>query len=170
MNEFLAGFWVFIGIVAGAIIQYVLGKVQQREIRKAALQMLKTEILINLDACNSLRGRLNYLKDQIGAQQVSDAELYISMQDFDYSSIAPLVNNGLMHTILGPHITQKYFSISRRYNNNSAVISSNMLKSEHSQGKSLAFIKWLSDTLDQDEKFLKSLQDAKIKRGVAKVG
>lgn len=169
MNEFLAGFWVFIGIVAGAIIQYILNKISQREARKIALKILKTEIIINLEACKSLRQRLSYIRERVGARQISETDLFITMQDFDYSSIGVLASNGLLHTILGPELTQKYFSISRQYNNNSAIICSDMLRNEHAKEKSLDYIKWLTDKLDKDEEFLVSLKEARIVGGVATV-
>ena len=41
-------FWVVIGILAGALIQFFLQKLEKRSGAKAAFQVLKTEIDLNL--------------------------------------------------------------------------------------------------------------------------
>lgn len=142
-NAFANAFWVFIGIVAGACIQFLLGMLTQRGQRKNAIRVLRTEIEMNLSQLESLLERVNYLRERISANQISDQDLLISMHGFDYSAVNPLVASGYFHILLGHKHVKQYFDFMRFFNNNSAEIINSTLRTEHAGSKSLDYLEKL---------------------------
>ena len=59
-SAFATAFWVFVGIVAGALIQYLLSRIFLREQIKNALVMLKTEIEMNLSEVERFEKRIRF--------------------------------------------------------------------------------------------------------------
>lgn len=162
---FLNAFWVFIGIVAGALIQHYLGILNQKKQMQNALKALHTEIDMNLDAIQSFRTRLNYLRDRITAKQIEDSDIIISMHDFDYSILSPLVQSGHFHVLLGPTNAKSYFMFTRFFNNNHAAVINSTLKTEHTANKSLNFIDSLLTETSKYENTLRTLRNSRLRRG-----
>ena len=75
--------WLFLGVVAGALIQHFLHRLNLRWQRNTAFAVLKSEIDLNLDALAGLEDRVRYLKERISAGQIDPDELFISMGQFD---------------------------------------------------------------------------------------
>ncbi|WP_298915109.1 hypothetical protein [uncultured Roseobacter sp.] len=84
---FWNGFWVFIGVVAGAGIQYRLMQKTAVKQREMAFKVLKTETEMNCAEVDIFLDRIVYLKDRVGAGQIEQNDLFISMQAFDYSAL-----------------------------------------------------------------------------------
>ncbi len=90
-------FWVFVGIVAGALIQFLLQKLEKRSGAKNAFQVLKTEIDLNLDEVGRFKERIGGLKELIASQQIKPDDIRVFMGSFDYSAMGPLTNQGYFH-------------------------------------------------------------------------
>ena len=159
------GLSVFIGVVAGAFIQHGLNYLTFRSQRQNALRALRAEIEMNVEEYQYLRKRLVYLKERIAAGQITEADLFVSMQNFDYSIIGPLVNQGYFHVLLGPDLGKRYFSFMRFFNNANCNIINSMLRTEHEQGKSLDYIDGLLDHGDQLAAFAVRLGKAEVRAG-----
>lgn len=144
-NAFANAFWVFVGVVAGALIQYLLGWLTQRSQKRNAMKALLTEISINRKEVAEFINRLWYLRERVSANQISDADLFISMQGFDYSIVNPLVNSGHFHVLLGHKDVKNYFEFMKFFNNQNADLINSMLRTEHEKAKSLDYLTWLED-------------------------
>lgn len=164
-SEFVTAFWIFVGIVAGALVQHFLNRLTQIRQSKNAFAVLKTEVDLNLDELGRFRDLLASLREGISAQQVSEDNIFITMQGFDYSAVAPLVNQGYFHFMLGPESAKKYFEFMRFFNNNHAQALTNLLKQEHLKGSSLNCIQWIDRKAEELGIELGNLQSAKLKRG-----
>jgi hypothetical protein len=154
--------WLFLGILAGAIIQHLLHRMNLRWQRNTAFDILKSEIDLNLDALMELERRAKYLKERIGAGQIDPNELFISMGQFDYSAVSPLVNQGFFHVLLGPTLVKKYFGFSRTFNNNTADAISSDLRLKHKEGKSLNFLDGLLLEIKRARSDLLSIRNARL--------
>ncbi|MCB1370122.1 MAG: hypothetical protein H6896_12190 [Rhodovulum sp.] len=144
-GAFWNAFWVFIGIVAGALIQYLFSMLNVRAARKTAAQVLTTEIQMNLSEASRFRERLEYLKDRIAAHQIKSEDIYVSMAEFDYSALNPLVASGYFHSALGPEKAKAYLEFLRFFNNGSCDVVNSMLRTEHDRGKSIEYLNWLKN-------------------------
>ena len=74
---FWNGFWVFVGVVAGAGIQYRLMKKTVAEQRVMAFKVLKTETEMNCAEVDHFLERITYLKERVGANQIATDDLFI---------------------------------------------------------------------------------------------
>ena len=142
-NAFANAFWVFVGVVAGALVQYLLNWLTQRSQRKNAMKALHTEISLNLKQVEVFRGRIAYLRERISAHQIADDDLFVTMQGFDYSIVNPLVQAGYFHVMLGHTKVEQYFEFMRFLNNQNADFVNSMLRTEHGKAKSLDYLTWL---------------------------
>ena len=161
-TAFQNSLWLFIGVVAGALIQHLLHRINLRWQRNTAFDILKSEIDLNLDALADLERRVQYLKERITASQVDPDELFVSMGQFDYSAMSPLVNQGFFHTILGPQLVKKYFSFSRLFNNSVASALSSDLRLKHEEGKSLDFLDGILGAISHARSDMIMIRDAKL--------
>ena len=122
---FSNAFWVFVGIVSGALIQHFLGYLQSRRQAKNAFKVMQIEIEYNLSEVDRFLEHLNWLKSRIQAGQIAEDELFLPMQKFDYSSIAPLANSGYFHILLGPENVRKYLEFNHFFRIPPSQIKSN---------------------------------------------
>lgn len=140
---FWNAFWVFIGVVAGAGIQYRLMQNTVAKQREMAFKVLKTESEMNCAEVGRLLDRIKYLKDRVGASQIEPGDLFISMQAFDYSALNPLVNSGQFHSMLSAEDVRSYLEFVRFFSNGNAQIINSQLRTEHDRGKSIDYLDWL---------------------------
>ena len=142
-NGFANAFWIFVGIVTGAFIQFLFQVLISRQQRKNALTVLKVEIEMNLGEVESFRSHLAYLRERIAAQQITEENIFISMKAFDYSAVGPLGSSGHFHYQLGSKGIRSYLNFLRFFSNDNAEILNSMLKTEHAAGRSLDLIQRL---------------------------
>jgi hypothetical protein len=142
-NAFANAFWVSVGVVAGALVQHGLGLLNTRAQRKYARKALNTEIALNIKQIAILNQRIQYLRERIGAGQIQEDDLFVSMQGFDYSIVNPLVMSGHFHVMLGHEKVESYFDFMKFFNNQNASLVNSMLRTEHEEAKSLDYLSWL---------------------------
>jgi hypothetical protein len=140
---FLNGFGVFVGILAGVIIQQLVNGLTLRRQARTALQVMQTEISYNRSEVLELIKRIDWLKQRIASNQLSETDLFLPMQKFDYSSIGPLTNAGYFHVLLGPERVRKYLEFYHFFRIENGVELTTMLKAEHTDGRSMAFLEWV---------------------------
>ncbi|OOY21690.1 hypothetical protein BMI86_03795 [Thioclava sp. DLFJ5-1] len=162
-QAFWNAFWLFLGIVAGALVQHALNALVKHSQRKNAIAVLKTEITINLQALEDFKKRISGLRELISAQQIDEQDLFVSTAEFDYSLVSPLVNSGHFHAELGPEFVKAYFSFMRFFNNENAKLLNSMLRTEHEKGSSLKYLDWLFKRSSELGNALQSLRDEKLK-------
>lgn len=145
-NAFANAFWVFVGIVAGALIQYLLGWLSLRSQRRNARRLFGVEATINRQALDDLKESFRRKKDRFVAGQVADTDYYIDMSRFNYRIVDPLVNSGHFHDILGPEGVQRYFRYAGDLNIENAKSLLAIFRQEAESGRSLNFLDWIVDT------------------------
>lgn len=152
MNEivswtaFANAFWVFIGIVAGALIQHGLNWLTQRKQRENAKRLFRVETSINRSALQSLAENLRRKKERFVAGQQVDQDFFIDMSAFNYRLVDPLINSGHFHEFLGAEGVKRYFQYAGELNINNAQNLIAMLRQEAEAGRSLNMLDWLIDT------------------------
>lgn len=161
-SEFLSAWWVFVGVVAGALIQHALNKLTARSSAKNALSVMKVEAETNLEEVQIFLGHLSRFKEKIGAGQTSQDDFYFPMANFDFSALAPLVNNGYFHAMLGPKLSRHYLDFVRSFSNQNGVQLAEPLRREHEEGKSLDFLHHLEGRAKNLASDYRQLLDAKL--------
>lgn len=149
---------MFLGVLAGALIQYWLSQIQFRKHQANARLVLETEIDLNLIEANAIKARISFLKERVASGQIEQEELFFNMQAFDYSAIGPLVNSGHFHAMLGSEGVKKYLEFMRYFNNDNANNLNSMLHSEYEKNKSMAFLDWMLQRCDELSSGLLSLR------------
>lgn len=157
----ITGIGVFVGIVAGVIVQAFSNYLVYRWQRSNAVQMFKIEVQINRAALGNLLERLDALEKKISARQVDSHDLFVDMTEFDYSALGPLVNSGHLYQVLGPDLISRYYKMSSFCGNNHARFLSEQLVSEHDRGKSLDLLKYLKGKLLEHQKTLQEVEALK---------
>lgn len=142
---FWNAFWLFLGIVAGALVQFLLNWIVQYRQRVVAKNLLKVEIAINRAELKRLREFLLRRKERFVAQQVVESDFFIDMSGFNYRMMDPLINTGLFHAMLGSDGVSRYFRFANELNVQGASNLTSMLRKESEAGKSLEFLDWLLD-------------------------
>ena len=146
MDSFWNAFWLFLGVVAGALIQFILNWVSTRLQRKSAKRVFRVETSINRTALEVLETSLNRKKERFVAGQVGDSDYFIDMSAFNYRIVDPLINAGYFHDFLGAEGVQRYMRYAGELNVNNAQNLSGILRQETEAGRSLGFLDWLIDT------------------------
>lgn len=101
-SAFANAFWVFVGIVAGALIQHGLKWLVQRTQRENAKRVFRVETSINRNVLEILSESLKRKKERFVAGQQTDQDFFIDMSGFNYRIVDPLINAGYFHDLLGP--------------------------------------------------------------------
>ncbi|MGZ2256943.1 hypothetical protein [Roseobacter sp. A03A-229] len=153
---FWNGFWVFIGVVAGAGIQYRLMQRTVAKQREMAFKVLRTEAEMNCAEVDNFLSQITYLKDRVGAGQIEIENLFVSMQAFDYSALNPLVNSGHFHSMLSAGDVRSYLEFARFFSNGNAQVVNSQLRTEHDRGKSIDYL----DSLARKAMLLKQSMEA----------
>lgn len=157
-NAFANAFWVFVGVVAGAFVQYFLNWLNQRSQRKNAMKALLTEISLNLNQVKVFRDRVTYLVERVKENQIAADDLFVNMQGFDYSIVNPLVQAGYFHVMLGHAKVEQYFEFMRFFNNQNGQVINSMLRTEHEKAKALDYLAWLEGEIRKRESGLNEVQ------------
>lgn len=111
---------------------------------------------MNCAVVDSFLDRIVYLKDRVGASQIEQGDLLVSMQAFDYSALNPLVNSGQFHSMLSAEDVRAYLEFVRFFSNGNAEIVNSQLRTEHDRGKSIDYL----DLLARRAKLLKKSMEA----------
>lgn len=131
------GFWVFVGVVAGALIQYLFFRLTLHFQRRNAREVLLAEIEINKDELNNVLRQIARKKERFVSGQQKDHDLKFDFSGFNYRMVDPLINSGHFHSILGPEGVKRYFRFMSDLNYQSAENYSNYLEAEHKNGRSI---------------------------------
>lgn len=154
MTAFMSGFWVFVGIVAGVVVQIGANLWMARRQKANAKDVLRCELEMNLAEIEKLRERLGKLKQRVTSNQLEGTE-FIDMLAFDYSALQPLVQAGYFHKLLGSEGVKDYFTAMKFFNNETAQFLTQRLWAEHDQNKSVVYIQWLEEQIKRHETELK---------------
>jgi hypothetical protein len=140
------GFWIFLGIIVGAVVQFLFQKILQYDQRRNAIKLLKIEVDINKGALERLEAQLERTKTRIGSGQVSEDNLFIDFSEFIYRIADPLINSGYFHLLLDAEGVKAYFKFVNELNYQKANDLTIILREKHIENGSMEFMEWLIDT------------------------
>ena len=163
---FFNSFWLFLGIVAGAGIQFTLSWIVQRQQRSMAKKLFRVETEINRRELLKLTESIRRMKERFIARQVSEQDFFIDMSGFNYRIIDPLVNTGHFHSLLGADGVAQYFRFANELNIQRASWLMEELRKQHDDGNSLNFIDRLLETKIPEWETSLSLVEVKLGAGI----
>ena len=143
---FFNALWLFLGIVAGSLVQYFLNWLTLTKQRSNAKRIFAIETALNRSELNKLKQAIQRKKERFIAAQVLDHDYFLDMSGFNYRIVDPLINSGHFHEMLGPDGVARYMRYANELNVGNANNLINLLRSEDEAGRSLAFLDWLLDT------------------------
>ena len=146
MEFFWNAFWVFIGIVAGALIQYGFYWLTQRSQQSNAKKIFLAEIIINRIELENVKKDIIRKKERFAARQIEESDFFFDFRGFNYRIVDPLINSGHFHKFMGPEGVAKYFKFMNELNYVTAERLQLELKAKHEIGKSLDYLDKLIDT------------------------
>ena len=139
-------FWVFVGIVAGSLIQFVLHFLILRSQRNKAARLFAAEIEINEGALALVESSLKRKKERFAANQQTDGDFWFDYSTFNYRMVDPLINTGHFHDIFGSKGVKLYFQFMNDLNLDAATRAEQILRGEAKKGQSLACLDWFLET------------------------
>ncbi len=98
------------------------------------------------------------------ANQVKREYLFFNFTSFNYSSFTPLVGAGYFHVLLGTKHISAYLAYANFFQNENASNLSEMLKREHSNGTSIAFLDWLLSRVDELDENIREIEKLRVSR------
>ncbi|WP_149779284.1 hypothetical protein [Roseovarius litoreus] len=156
MKEFLTSnpFWLFLGIVSGALIQYFLGWLERHRQARTALKVLQIEVRRNLELADLYIQHIVEQCQLVSAQEREANEVYFPTQSFDYSAMGPLNNSGYLHILLGPQVLSDLLRFNSHFNNRNADLLHDYLVQSARHGSATTF---LQDEIKRAKDYRKSL-------------
>ncbi|SLN39421.1 hypothetical protein ROG8370_01633 [Roseovarius gaetbuli] len=133
-------FWLFLGVVAGALIQAILHWFERHRQANAALKVLQIEIKYNLEQASSYIDEINRQRELLYSGEISPEKAFFPMVGFDYSALGPINNSGYLHTLLGPESLGSVLRFSGHFNNRTGELLYSALQQEASAGRAVSFL------------------------------
>ncbi|WP_300013178.1 hypothetical protein [uncultured Roseobacter sp.] len=161
-TAFVNAFWVFVGIVAGALIQWVLNYLTFRSSFRRARRVFYSEVLINWRELRSLEIRLKQLRKAIEDGTARAELVSVDMSRFAYRTIDLLINSGNFHQIFSPETMSKVFEFSSVFNQNYGNYSTGRIRDNLASEEGLAAVSHLSLILDALENSKQYLEDVSV--------
>ncbi len=143
---FQNAFWVFVGIVCGALIQFLFHYIISLSQRRNAKRLFRIEIEINSDVLAVLEADLTRKRELFVSKQQTDQDYYINLNDFNYTMVNPLINSGYFHAIAGSDGVRRYFKFMNDLNSKNALVLQQMLRAQDEENASIRMLNWLLDT------------------------
>ncbi|MEL7470105.1 MAG: hypothetical protein AAFN27_16755 [Pseudomonadota bacterium] len=117
----ITGLGLFAGIVAGAMVQVLVGVFERHRQRSHAKQVILGELIYNHGLIERVSSSVARIKSLAAAHGVLDYEISIDMRQFDYSSITVLMNTGWYYILLNENQIRSYTNFRLFFNENEAM-------------------------------------------------
>ena len=147
---FQNAFWVFVGIVAGSLIQFLFHYLVLRSQKANARRLLGAEVSLNRVELEAFEKQVERKKGKFSSGQADDFDFLFDMSGFNYRMVDPLINSGHFHDILGPEGVKMYFRFMNDLNVNAAGHLNTILTEKHHDNSSISFLDWLIDVKVQE--------------------
>jgi len=138
----ITGVGVFLGLVAGVLVQVLANEWQSFRHRSNAKAVLKCEIEMNLNEIAAFEQRQKRLRERAISGQLDDSDGY-DMSQFNYTALGPLIQSGHFHKMLGSESVKRYFSAARFFSNETAARLTHRFHEEHAAKTSIDFCDWV---------------------------
>ena len=129
---------LFLGIVAGAIVQYLFHRILSIEQVYRAKKIFVVELEINKLELRRYRKKLEELKDRIAAGPIPESDILLDMVSFNYRGLQVLVNNGFFHLVMSPRQIRSYFEFTNTYNVDAGMNSIHLLRDRYDPEKRIS--------------------------------
>lgn len=116
----IEGWSVFLGLVAGVVVQVAAQWVDRWRNQGYAKRLLKVEIELNLDILSDLQKEIVRIKDLAAAQGLGEHDHYVNMRLFSYNAATALINHGWFHRILNKQSIRSIYEFMSFYNQENA--------------------------------------------------
>ncbi|MEI4263652.1 hypothetical protein [Roseovarius sp. D0-M9] len=126
-TAFQQSFWLFLGVVAGALIQFLFHYIISRSQRGKAKKLFLVEIEINAEVLKTLEAEILRKKSRFVSGQQNEYDFNFDFSDFNYRMVDPLINTGHFHQIVGAVGVKSYFTFMNNLNVQSQMIYKNLL-------------------------------------------
>ncbi|MDW3119116.1 MAG: hypothetical protein R8G60_16020 [Roseovarius pacificus] len=165
MRDFFSGnpFWLFLGVVAGALIQSLLHWLERHRQANAALKTLQVEIEYNLEKADAYICTIEKQKDLLVSNEVDAKKLFFPMFEFDYSALGPVNNSGYLHILLGAENLGPVLRFSGHFNNRNGELLYAALQQSASAGRTVTFLQEEIESAKRLRDQLKPILKAKKK-------
>jgi len=142
-EAFSNAFWVFVGIVAGTVVQLFAQFLDRQRQAKAALQVLNAEINHNLKQVDAFMDSTRDQLEQLNADEVSPDQFIFWTETFDYSALGPLNNSGYLHILLGADLMSNLLRFTGFFNNDKSRSLHELLQKEYAKGNQTKYVQWV---------------------------
>lgn len=139
-------FWVFVGVVAGALIQFILHNLILLQQRKNAKKLFRIEIEINEGELDRLSQDIDRKMNRFASHQKDEVDYTFDMSSFNYRMLDPLINTGHFHALLGRDGVSEYFRFANELNVGAARNLEILFRERDEEGSSIRFLEWLKET------------------------
>lgn len=142
MVDFLSSnpFWLFLGIVAGALIQHVLGIFDRHRQARAALKVLQVEVKRNLEEASRYIAEIDRQLTLFSSGELDVDNIFFPMSAFDYSALGPLNNSGYLHLLLGSQALSDVLRFNGHFNNETGKMLHSVLQQRKSTSSAASFL------------------------------
>lgn len=145
-TSFQQALWLFLGIVAGALIQFLFHYIIAKSQKSKAKKLFRVEVEINAEVLNLVEEAVLRKKGRFVSGQEADHDFNFDFSDFNYRMVDPLINTGHFHELVGADGVKSYFKFMNDLNLQDQLVFKNMLTQEHERNSSLDFLDYVIDT------------------------
>ena len=142
-------FWVFVGIVAGAVIQFGLYWLIQRSQRANAKKVFLAEISLNRIELEKVIKDIERKKTRFLTKEETESDFWFDLSGFNYRIVDPLINSGQFHSIMWHEGVKKYFSFMGDLNPSISQHYTERLRIYHQSGQLSLFFDELDRKMDE---------------------
>ncbi|MDD9728502.1 hypothetical protein PVW46_01135 [Mameliella sp. AT18] len=137
---FQNAFWLFLGVVAGALIQHFLGFLSKHSQAENALKVLQSEITYNLREAQKFESELGQSTQRLSKGEISAVDVFFRMSGFDYSALSPLNSTGYLHILLGPDLMPSLLRFQGFFNDTHGQRLKELFHNEFNRGNGVKFL------------------------------
>ncbi|MFD0858885.1 hypothetical protein [Roseovarius aquimarinus] len=157
-----SAFWVFVGVVAGAIIQFFFHYIISLSQRANAKRLFRVELEINSELLAGVEADLLRKKSLFVSGQQNETDFIFNFFDFNYRMVDPLINTGHFHAIVGADGVKAYFQFMNDLNSGNAISLEKILRRQHDENTSVRFLDHLIEVKLKQWKTTISLMRKKV--------
>jgi hypothetical protein len=158
--EMEIGFWIFVGIVAGAMVQYFLGWVNVRLNYKKSLRNLKFELQFNISQIIEFQATATTMRNKINAEVLNQFFGYFPYSNLIWVTGTNMLSWGTLYDALNHEEIKKLVKISKVFSQagenwpNERIV--NLQKSQD-KAAAVSFVDYLDKQFSDSKKDLEGI-------------
>jgi hypothetical protein len=142
LTEFFSSnpFWLFLGLLAGGLIQSLLHWIERHRQASNALAVLKIEIRYNLGQADGYIDTIKSQRERISSFEIAPGAVYFPMSNFDYTVLGSIAQTGFFHLLLGPENLERVIRFRRHFNNDTGGLLYSSFQQSATAGRAVSFL------------------------------